>query len=99
MIPSLGIVVVYNVLNFPVGCVPVSFFNDQDVKDMVHYPKFDDGLHYVMHNICKDAAGLPLNVQVIGRPWQEELILHAMKEVDLAMDFRNKFNEKLAIHK
>ena len=33
----------------------------------------------------EDAVGLPLNVQVVGRPWQEEVVLGAMKEVERVM--------------
>ncbi len=30
----------------------------------------------------RDAAGLPLGVQVVGRPWQEELVLGVMAELE-----------------
>ena len=33
----------------------------------------------------EDAVGLPLTVQVVGRPWQEEVVLGAMKEVERVM--------------
>ena len=31
------------------------------------------------------AVVLPLNIQVVGRPWQEEVVLGAMKEVERVM--------------
>ena len=30
----------------------------------------------------RGAEGMPLNVQVIGRPWQEEKVLRIMKELE-----------------
>ena len=33
------------------------------------------------------ALGMPLNVQVIGKPWQEEMVLAVMKELDSMENF------------
>ena len=49
---------------------------------MKFYPKSGDYLFKIIQHACKNAAGMPLNLQVIGRPFQEELVLHAMKEVE-----------------
>ena len=50
--------------------------------DMRYYPSTGDFVFKIVQNACKNAAGLPLSVQVIGRPYQEELVLHAMKELE-----------------
>ena len=39
-----------------------------------------------------EAVGLPLGVQVIGRPYQEELVLHAMAELEEATNFKSKYS-------
>ncbi len=46
---------------------------------MEDYPKDDFLLRLVHQGASSNTVGLPLNVQVIGRPWQEELVLHVMK--------------------
>ena len=48
---------------------------------MQYYPK-GDYLFKLVQDSCRHAAGMPLSVQVVGRPFQEELVLHAMKEVE-----------------
>ena len=49
---------------------------------MKNYPSSGDFCFKRIQNACKNAAGMPLNLQVIGKPFNEELVLHAMKEVD-----------------
>ena len=47
---------------------------------MESYPANEDYLlKLVYQGACENTVGLPLNVQVVGRPWQEELVLHVMK--------------------
>ena len=48
---------------------------------MKDYPT-DDLLYKLIKSGTKDAIGLPLNVQVIGKPWHEEGVLHIMKELE-----------------
>lgn len=47
---------------------------------MESYPVKEDFLFkLVAEGSSANTVGLPLNVQVVGRPWQEELVLHVMK--------------------
>ena len=47
---------------------------------MENYPRNKDILFQLVYEGAKqNTIGLPLNVQIIGRPWQEELVLHVMK--------------------
>ena len=47
---------------------------------MESYPANEDLLFKLVYQgACENTVGLPLNVQVVGRPWQEELVLHVMK--------------------
>ena len=48
---------------------------------MKNYPT-NDVLYNIIKNGTKGAIGLPLNVQVIGKPWHEELVLSVMKELE-----------------
>ena len=56
---------------------------------MKHYPNSGDYVFKLVQESCKGASGLPLNVQVIGRPFQEELVLYGMKEVEKISDYEN----------
>lgn len=56
---------------------------------MESYPKNDDLLfNLVYQGASANTVGLPLNVQVVGRPWQEELVLHVMKLLQDHVNFR-----------
>ena len=47
---------------------------------MKNYPRNEDFLFdLVYQGASQNTVGLPLNVQVVGRPWQEELVLRVMK--------------------
>ena len=48
---------------------------------MKSYPA-NDILYNVVREGTKGAVGLPLNVQVVGKPWHEEMVLAVMKELD-----------------
>lgn len=55
---------------------------------MEHYPRHKDILLQLVYEGAKqNTVGLPLNVQVIGRPWQEELVLHVMKLLENSVNF------------
>ena len=72
-------------LNIPVGSLPVSLYTEADAEAAkTEYPTGGDLTLEVMKRAATsgDSVGLPLNVQVIGRPWQEEVVLGAMKEVE-----------------
>ncbi len=56
---------------------------------MKYYPHSGDYLFNLVQESCKSAKGLPLNLQVIGRPFQEELVLHAMKEIELVSQYKH----------
>ena len=51
---------------------------------MKNYPT-NDILYNVVREGTKGAIGLPLNVQVIGKPWQEETVLAAMSQLQNAI--------------
>ena len=57
---------------------------------MESYPRpSEDLLFKLVHDGAgANTVGLPLNVQVVGRPWQEELVLHVMKLLQDNVSFR-----------
>ena len=62
-------------------------------ENMMDYPNTGDYLFKIIQKSCRDAAGMPLSVQVIGRPFQEELVLHAMREVERISVYRPKLKQ------
>ena len=61
----------------------ISNENDADQEALKNYPgKEKDLLHGWVKEGTKGAQGMSLNVQVIGRPWTEELVLRVMKELE-----------------
>ena len=61
---------------------------------MKDYPTHDI-LYKLIRSGTKGGIGLPLNVQVIGKPWHEEMVLHVMKELEtLAKYVSTKENHK-----
>uniref|UniRef100_A0A8C2WJF1 Fatty-acid amide hydrolase 1 n=1 Tax=Cyclopterus lumpus TaxID=8103 RepID=A0A8C2WJF1_CYCLU len=73
----LSYTILYNLLTFPAGVVPVSTVTAEDEEELRHY-----------EGIFKDhwdklfKQGLPVAVQCIALPWQDELCLRFMKEVE-----------------
>nr|XP_020635004.1 fatty-acid amide hydrolase 1-like [Pogona vitticeps] len=73
----------YNVLNFPAGIVPVSTVTKADEEELKHYRgHYGDPWDKRLKEAVKDAVGLPVAVQCVALPWQEELCLRFMKEVE-----------------
>uniref|UniRef100_A0AAQ5X816 Fatty-acid amide hydrolase 1 n=1 Tax=Amphiprion ocellaris TaxID=80972 RepID=A0AAQ5X816_AMPOC len=79
----LSYTMLYNLLNFPAGVVPVTTVTKEDEEELKHY----EGIYQdVYDKLFKEAVtggeGLPVAVQCVALPWQEELCLRFMKEVE-----------------
>ncbi|XP_065265629.1 vitamin D3 hydroxylase-associated protein-like [Emys orbicularis] len=73
----------YNVLNFPAGVVPVTTVTEADEEDLKHYTgHYGDPWDRRLSQAVEGAVGLPVAVQCVALPWQEELCLRFMKEVE-----------------
>ncbi|KGL92981.1 Vitamin D3 hydroxylase-associated protein, partial [Charadrius vociferus] len=73
----------YNVLNFPAGVVPVSTVTRADEEELKHYRgHYGDPWDQRLKEAVEGAVGLPVAVQCVALPWQEELCLRFMKEVE-----------------
>ncbi|KFW81327.1 Vitamin D3 hydroxylase-associated protein, partial [Manacus vitellinus] len=74
----------YNVLNFPAGVVPVSTVTRADEEELKHYQgHYRDPWDKRLKEAVEGAVGLPVAVQRVALPWQEELCLRFMKEVEM----------------
>lgn len=78
---AISYTTLYNALNFPAGSVPVTMVTAKDVKKMKDYP-LKDLWHRTVKKGMKGSEGLPVNIQVAALPWQEEMVLRIMKEIE-----------------
>uniref|UniRef100_A0A8D0GUH8 Fatty-acid amide hydrolase 1 n=1 Tax=Sphenodon punctatus TaxID=8508 RepID=A0A8D0GUH8_SPHPU len=75
--------ILYNYLDFPAGVVPVTTVTEDDEEELKNYrgyyaDKWDKSFIQAM----RGSVGLPVAVQCVALPWQEELCLRFMKEVE-----------------
>ncbi|XP_004679018.1 PREDICTED: fatty-acid amide hydrolase 1 [Condylura cristata] len=83
---AVSYTLLYNCLDFPAGVVPVTTVTAEDEAQMDHYQGyFGDIWDKVLKKGMKKSVGLPVAVQCVALPWQEELCLRFMREVERLM--------------
>uniref|UniRef100_A0A8D0GYJ4 Amidase domain-containing protein n=1 Tax=Sphenodon punctatus TaxID=8508 RepID=A0A8D0GYJ4_SPHPU len=83
LLAAVSSTMLYNVLNFPAGVVPVSTVMEADEEELEqHRGHHGDPWDKKLRQAVKGAVGLPVAVQCVALPWQEELCLRFMKEVE-----------------
>uniref|UniRef100_A0A8C4GHC8 Fatty-acid amide hydrolase 1 n=1 Tax=Dicentrarchus labrax TaxID=13489 RepID=A0A8C4GHC8_DICLA len=79
----LTYMMLYNLLNFPAGVVPVSTVTAEDEEELKHYKGvYQDLMDKSFKQAVSGGEGLPVAVQCVALPWQDELCLRFMKEVE-----------------
>ncbi|EQB77436.1 fatty-acid amide hydrolase 1-like protein [Camelus ferus] len=69
----------FNVLNFSAGVVPVTTVTLEDEEELAFYRGYyGDNFQEAV----RGSVGLPVGVQCVALPWEEELCLRLMKEVE-----------------
>jgi len=71
----------WSLMNFPAGIAPVTRWNEEDNDKMSVFPT-DDIAYKMMKNYCQNSEGLPLAVQVVGRPYKDEQVLKILLELE-----------------
>ena len=72
---------VYNVLDFPAGVLPVTKVTTDDATQLEHYRTGDDVEEFARADAV-GSEGLPVGVQCVTKRWNEELCLRLMKEIE-----------------
>uniref|UniRef100_A0A7M4FL82 Fatty-acid amide hydrolase 1 n=1 Tax=Crocodylus porosus TaxID=8502 RepID=A0A7M4FL82_CROPO len=89
LLAAVSSTMLYNVLDFPAGVVPVTTVTEADEEELLHYRgHYDDAWDRRLRKVR--AVGLPVAVQCVALPWQEELCLRFMKEVETLACERKK---------
>ncbi|XP_076441093.1 fatty-acid amide hydrolase 1-like [Babylonia areolata] len=83
----------YNMVNLPAGVVPVTKVTAQDVADVNNPALFRArcALEGYLKESCdtERSVGLPVAVQCVTLPFQEELCLRLMRELETAVGYSN----------
>uniref|UniRef100_A0A452ICX2 Fatty-acid amide hydrolase 1 n=1 Tax=Gopherus agassizii TaxID=38772 RepID=A0A452ICX2_9SAUR len=91
LIAAVSSTMLYNVLNFPAGVVPVTTVTEADEENLKHYTgHYGDPWDRRLRQVT---MGLPVAVQCVALPWQEELCLRFMKEVERLAQGQKKQTE------
>ncbi|KAG5451569.1 Fatty acid amide hydrolase, variant 2 [Clonorchis sinensis] len=84
--PSVIYVLMYNLLDYPAGSVPMGLVSCEDLEqakiDAEKFKQCGDHYHEQLMNMQADTIGLPLGVQVVAKPFREELVLRIMSELE-----------------
>ncbi|XP_068949175.1 fatty-acid amide hydrolase 1-like [Petaurus breviceps papuanus] len=80
---AVSYTMLYNYLDFPAGVVPVSMVTPEDEKELHKYRGcFGDIWDLRLRKGLKNSVGMPVAVQCVALPWQDELCLRFMHEVE-----------------
>ncbi|NXA59060.1 FAAH1 hydrolase, partial [Mohoua ochrocephala] len=80
---AVSYTMLYNVLDFPAGVVPVTLVTDEDEEELKGYKGYhQDWWDRTLVKAFRGSVGMPVAVQCVALPWQEELCLRFMKEVE-----------------
>lgn len=77
----------YNLLNLPAGVVPVTRVRPTETDRKEKADRLDKKAALIQ----RGSAGLPVGVQLVGRPWREELVLAAMRAVETEARAHSEF--------
>ncbi|KAM4722517.1 vitamin D3 hydroxylase-associated protein-like isoform 2-T2 [Rhinophrynus dorsalis] len=81
--PAFNIGYPGKLLGFPAGVVPVSIVTQADEEELKHYKGYyNDHWDKLFKKAVEGGLGLPLSVQCAALPYQDELCLRLMKEVE-----------------
>lgn len=82
---------IYNILNYSVGVIPVTYVDCSIDALTDEYKKWDGIMHQKLYQSSRPLYdsnkmhGLPVGVQVIGQQWQEEKVIEMMSDVENAL--------------
>eukprot|EP00939_MAST-03C_sp_MAST-3C-sp1_P002666 g2666.t1 len=85
---SFAYTVLFNLLNFPAGSVPVTRVRDSE-SDQYPSSKYDDSFDTAARVAMKGSGGMPVGVQVVALPFQDEIVLRVMRDIEMSLKKTN----------
>lgn len=80
---AVSYTMLYNIVDFPAGVLPVTTVTNEDEEALKKYEgHHKDMWDKLLKEAVSDSVGLPVAVQCVALPWQEEQCLRLMKEVE-----------------
>ncbi|XP_060570943.1 vitamin D3 hydroxylase-associated protein-like isoform X2 [Ruditapes philippinarum] len=79
----------YNVVNYPAGVLPVTRVTSDDVTNLDKYPSTTT-MEKLVKKYSLGSAGLPVGVQCAALPFQEELVLRVMGDIEAGLKMLKK---------
>ncbi len=76
---SIGPCARWSLLNFPAGSVPVTRVRSGETD----YPRESDRLDAKVKRVSAGSEGLPIGVQVVTRPYREDVALAVMRHIEI----------------
>merc|ERR1711964_860415 len=98
---AMSYMMVGNLLDAPAGVVPIRTTHANDV----HYPRSElprrqwDSIHRCAHYSMIDSDQLPIGIQVLTKPFEDERCLRIMKELQDHFNFKIPVKVELATTK
>jgi fatty acid amide hydrolase len=77
--PAATYAVPFNVLGFPAGVAPITTVRPDEESDRV---VSKDRVDIAARAVERGSAGLPVGVQVVARPWREDVVLAIMAALE-----------------
>eukprot|EP00041_Stephanoeca_diplocostata_P024889 m.641157 g.641157 ORF g.641157 m.641157 type:complete len:630 (-) comp22626_c0_seq13:1303-3192(-) len=87
IMPCMSMTYLYNILHFPAGTVPIT---QVQPGETTYSSRYTDKLAKDMAATLHGAEGLPVCVQVAARPFDDELCLRVMAEVESGIAYDTK---------
>jgi len=91
--PSLSYCIMFNVLNFPSGIIPITLVKKEE-EFYLDTEKFKDKYIKNFKEVMKNSEGLPISIQVVTPPYHEEECLGIMNVVQKLVKFDSHPNYK-----
>nr|CAB3244153.1 fatty-acid amide hydrolase 1-like [Phallusia mammillata] len=76
----------YNLVNCPAGVLPVTKVTQADIDQLHDFSgHYGDAWDANVKDACRQSVGMPVGVQCVAKPWQDEMCLKIMREIELGL--------------
>ncbi|XP_069616426.1 vitamin D3 hydroxylase-associated protein-like [Ranitomeya imitator] len=83
LLAPLSCTMLYNITQFPAGVIPFGSVTNEDEKKLKSYRGYNnDPWDKLYKKAVEGGVGLPLSVQCVSLPYQDEICLRLMKELE-----------------